>query len=207
MSKKINSKLITEIQKLRSHGWSINKIYKKYDLGYGTIYKYIKDIKILPEYINNWKKSYMGSTIRMNRDIKIAQKKASKLIKTLNNKEKILFLTALYWGEGAKKDLNITNGDPELIKVFINGIRSCLKIPNSKIKINIRVFEDMDREKCIEYWLKITSLKRENLSSIDILKGKKNGKLKYGICRLRVLKGGIMLKYFKAVKEEAYKNF
>ncbi|KKQ77620.1 MAG: hypothetical protein UT00_C0009G0028, partial [Parcubacteria group bacterium GW2011_GWA1_38_7] len=34
---------------------------------------------------------------------------------------------------------------------------------------------------------------------IDILHGRKTGKLPYGMCRVRLLKGGNELKYLKAV--------
>jgi len=202
VNKKTDSKIINEIQDLRSRGWSINKIYSRYNLGYGTVYRYIKDVKILPEYIDKWKKSYTGSTIRMNRDIDKARKQAQKIVNELSVKEKILFLAALYWGEGSKKDLNLINSDPDLIRIFLKGIRSYLKVPDNKIKINIRIFEDMDKEKCIKYWLNVTSLKSSNISNMDILKGKKKGKLEYGICRIRVLKGGFVLKYLKAIKDE-----
>lgn len=119
----------------------------------------------------------------------------------------MLFLAALYWGEGTKKDLSLTNSDPDLIRIFLNIIRSCLNIPNGKIRINIRIYEDMDKDKCIKFWLHATSLDTKNISCINILKGKKSGKLEYGICRLRALKGGSMLKYFKAIKEEVISKF
>lgn len=66
-------------------------------------------------------------------------------------------------------------------------------------RISIRIYEDLDKEKCIIYWLSITGLRREQLISVNVLQGKKIGKLEYGMCRVRVKKGGNLLKKIKAI--------
>lgn len=207
MSRKIDSSTIKKLQLLRSQGLSLPKLKKKFNLGYGTIYKYVKDIEILPKYIRVWNQSYKSSTKRMQKEIKEADRKARMTVKKLSEREKILFLSALYWGEGTKKDLSLTNSDPDIIKIFTYCLRQYLNIPNERIMINIRFYEDMDKNECISFWLKETSLKRENISSINVLEGKRKGKLKYGICRMRVKKGGSVLKYLKAIQKEVIKQF
>lgn len=131
---------------------------------------------------------------------KLAEEKAKKTILSLSEKEKIIFLTALYWGEGSKSDFNLMNTDADLIRVFIQGLQEIFNISKDRLRISIRIYEDLDKQKCLEYWSKITGVPAEKFVSIDILKGKKKGKLLYGMCRVRILKGGDMLKYIKALK-------
>jgi hypothetical protein len=67
-------------------------------------------------------------------------------------------------------------------------------IPKNRIKISIRLFSDLDRKKSINFWLSELNLKKDNLISVNYLERKKEGKLPYGMCRLRVEKGSL---YFK----------
>ncbi len=50
-----------------------------------------------------------GKLKKMKKAEEKAKEKAEKLIKSLSKKEKAIFLTALYWGEGAKSDFGISN--------------------------------------------------------------------------------------------------
>jgi len=143
-----------------------------------------------------------GSVRKMYEAESIAATKAKEMVEKLSDKEKLLIISSLYWAEGTKKDFSFSNSDVEMIKLFINGVTSILRVPKWRIKINIRIFEDMDKEKCVNYWLKSTSLTPANISSVNILKGKKLGKLEYGMCRVRVAKGSYMLKYLKAIKNQ-----
>jgi hypothetical protein len=43
--------------------------------------------------------------------------------------------------------------------------------------------------------------------NVNILKGKKSGKCPFGMCRVRVKKGGNMLKYIKALKNIVIEKF
>lgn len=143
--------------------------------------------------------------------MKIAENKAkiraNKFIKTLSDKEKIIFLSALYWGEGNKKDFILINTDPNLIKVFIEGLTHFFDVKKEDLKISIRIFEDLDRNECLKYWSKITGVPGDKFIAVNILKGKKKGKLSYGMCRVRVKKGGDLLKYILALKKRITELF
>jgi len=113
---------------------------------------------------------------------------AKKLIKVLSYKEKLILLSALYWGEGSKKDFGLSNTDPNLIRTFVNCLKDVFKIEDTRLRISIRIYQDLDREKCLEFWSKVTGVRKDNFVSINVLEGKKKGKLEYGMCRVRVLK-------------------
>lgn len=80
-------------------------------------------------------------------------------------------------------------------------IKSCTlnkyyKNTDAQLKISLRTFQGMDRESVIDFWLKTLKFRREKISYISILKGKKKGRLKYGMCRVRVSRGK---DYFKLI--------
>ncbi len=200
MAQRISRKVIDSIRKLRQKGFSLNEIRKLYPIGYGSLYRYIKDVEMFPEYKKTWLGKRGGSIKRKKLAEKIALREAKKVIKNLSYNEKLLFITALYWGEGNKKDFGLTNSDPELIRIFIHGLLNLLRVEKNRIRVSIRIFEDMNKKKCLEYWSKITGIPFGEFANVNILKGKKKGKLLYGMCRIRVLKGGNMLKYMVALR-------
>jgi hypothetical protein len=117
------------------------------------------------------------------------------LIKELSYNEKILILASLYWGEGTKRELNIINSDPALLRVVIHCLRE-LGVRDSEFKATLRVYSDLDKQKAIAFWAKSLNLPLACFSNVTVLLGKKEGKLLYGMCRLRVVKGA---KYFKLI--------
>lgn len=187
------------IKELRQKGYSLPEISKKLRIGKTSVFRYIRGVKILPKYIKEWRSKQGGSIKRMEARKKYAQDQARKTITSLTKKEKIIFLSALYWGEGGKTDFNFINSDPNLIKVYIEGLQNVFGVTKDKLKVSIRIYEDLDKEKCLEYWSFVTGVPINKFVNVNILKGKKIGKLSYGMCRIRITKGGDMLKYIKAV--------
>lgn len=187
---------IQKIEGLRKAGYSINELVNRFSIPKTTIWHHIKNVKIDPAHIESWRSKRGGSRKRAAKNWEDAKLKAVGFITELGIKEKVLIAACLYWGEGAKREFNIINSDPSLIKVFLKCAEE-LGIRKDKLKITLRIYEDIDRNEAINFWAKTVGVPMKQISNVNILKGKKNGKLKYGICRIRVVKGGI---YFKLIQ-------
>ena len=205
--KPIEREVIVKIIKLRKLGWSLKEIRKVTGVGAGTAIKYTSEIKILPKYQERLKEKRKSSVRRKKMEEEKAKKEAGKIIKNLSLKEKIILVSALYWAEGNKKDLNLINSDPELIRIFIKALREIFKVPQEDLKLSIRIYEDLNRENCLDYWGEVTGVPVEKFINVDVLKGKKSGKLPFGMCRVRIKKGGNLLKYMVAVRNKAIECF
>lgn len=207
MPKLISKKDINKIRELRLKGYSLPEIKKVVNVGYGSIYRYIKDVKILPQHHKTWFGKRGGSIKRKILAEENAKSKAKKLINSLTRREKLIFFSAIYWGEGSKGDFGLSNTDPEMISILIKGLNELFNITESDLRISIRIYEDLERDKCLNFWSKITGVKVENFVSVNVLSGNKKGKLSYGMCRVRIRKGGGLLKYIKAIKNEVVWQF
>ncbi|PIR68576.1 hypothetical protein COU49_00245 [Candidatus Nomurabacteria bacterium CG10_big_fil_rev_8_21_14_0_10_35_16] len=186
---------INKIQNLRKTGHTLSEIKNITKRSNGTISKYIKNVSILLKYQEIWKVKRGGSKVRSEREWKEAKEKASQIIKNISFKERMLILSCLYWGEGNKTELNLINSDPVMIKVVLFCLKD-LGVKNNELKISLRLFEDIDRDKAIVFWSRALSVQPHLIQNINIIKGKKVGRLQYGMCRLRVKKGG---RYFKLI--------
>ncbi len=194
MGKITSKKLVGKIKFLRTQGYSLPEISRETGVPKTTVFRYIQDVPIFPEYLATLKAKRGGSRNRKEIKEKAAFEEAKKVLGILTEKDILLFLSALYWGEGAKKDFQLSNTDPELIKVFVNGLNQVLKIDKERLSVSIRIYEDLDREKCLNFWSKVVGIPRERFGAVDVLNGKKKGKLSFGMCRVRVRKGGDLLK-------------
>ena len=189
----LSSREVSKIIKLRKTGHTLYEIKNLTKRSNGTVWKYIKNIDILPKYQDIWKAKRGGSKAKSNRDWQEAKLNAVKIIKDIGFKEKMLVLSCIYWGEGNKTELNLINSDPSMIKVVINCLKE-LGVKDDELKISLRLFENINKKEAISFWTDILNLPCNTIQKINIISGKKIGKLKYGMCRLRVKKGG---KYFK----------
>lgn len=205
MSRLLSSDIKSSIKTLRQRGHSLPEIAKKLHVGKATVFRYIQGVEILDSYKKEWHQKRGGSIKRKLIKEKEADNLASIHIPDLNQKEILVFISALYWGEGSKGDLNIVNSDPKLLRSIIIGLRSIFGIKNERIRVGLRIFEGMSQKKCIDYWSKELGIPVNLFSNTNVIFGRKIGKLPYGMCRLRIVKGGDMLKYLKAVYTRVFK--
>jgi len=114
----------------------------------------------------------------------------------------MILLGALYWAEGNKKELTFTNTDAGMIRIFVHCLRQ-LHVQNSDLIISLRIYEDMvpRSDEIIAFWAKTIDVKSSDITRINILAGKKEGKLKYGMCRIRVRKSERIFKVIQSIIE------
>lgn len=182
-------------------GHSITEIMAELAVPKTTVWHHIKNVKVLPKYTSILKAKQGGSLARSLRDWEQARQEAKRLIYTFGKNEKIIVAATLYWAEGSKSDFSLSNTDPYLIKTFIDCLRE-FGIAKEQLAISVRIYEDLNKNACCLFWSKVAGIKRAEIKSVNILSGKKKGKLKYGMCRVRVVKGGYLLKLICAIIEQ-----
>ena len=203
---RLTKKKIEEIKFLRSKGHSVSEIALELQTAKSTAFRHIQGVKILPEFKKTWFGKRGGSRKRKALKEAKALEEAQALFKKLSRKEKLLFVSALYWAEGSKRDFGLSNTDPMLIKVFIDLLKDAFEVKQQEFRISVRIYEDLDREKCLAFWSGVTGIPKEKFVSVNVLRGKKKGKLEYGMCRVRVVKGGDLLKKIVAIKKVVFAN-
>lgn len=205
--RRITREKIEKIKFLRSRGYSLPEISKEVSVSKTSVLRYIKNVRILPAYLSEWAGKRGGSHKIMLRKIKVALDEAENFVGHLTKKEIMLILCALYWAEGNKKDFILTNTDPDLIRVFVKVLKYTFRLKNDQIRVSLRLYEDLDKEKCLDFWSKVVGISKRKFLTTNILPGKKKGKLKYGMCRVRVVKGGDLLKKVMGINKIIAKRF
>lgn len=96
----------------------------------------------------------------------------------------------IYWGEGDSKPnnpLRIGNTDPRMIKVFVVFLKKIMRMSDDKIRISLILYPDLGEKDCINFWLAVTGLRKNNLIKPQYIKGRHpTKKLLHGICTVTV---------------------
>jgi hypothetical protein len=182
----ISKEEIKKIRSLRMVGNSILEISRKTGRGKATVSRYVQGVQVSARYIHVLREKQGGSRTRALKAWGVAQQKAKKMLTPpFSKRERLIALASLYWAEGTKRELGFINSDGMMIKMFIEYL-SDLGVRKEDLQVSLRLFEDADHSLAIQYWTKILDIKSDHIRSINVLKGKKQGKLPYGMCRVRV---------------------
>jgi hypothetical protein len=193
---------IKTLKRLRKRGYSINELVEKLAIPKTTIWHHIHNISVLPKYAPLLHSKRGGSSKRKEKNIEIARGKAVELLKN-ENRESLIALAMLYWGEGSKNSCDFINSNGKIIQLYLKIIRNILKIPNPSIKATMRIFTGMDREECLNYWSRITKISKKEFI-IRFNDGGTKGKTRYGMCRITIKKGDSALKLFHALIDQVF---
>lgn len=78
-----------------------------------------------------------------------------------------------------------------------------LEVPETDIVVSLRVFEDLLSNIIVikTYWASILGVAPTTIHSVNVVTGKKSGKLPYGMCRVRVRSGKNVFKLVMSMIE------
>ena len=199
-----SEKKLMELVKLRSTGHSIQEIVEKLDMPKTTVWHYIQNVKVLPQYQPSLKSKRGGSSKRKARNERIAEEKSAELLEG-PDREILTALAMLYWAEGSKGSPEFINSDGRMISLYLHILRDVLEISNDSLNITIRIFTGMNKKECVQYWARVTSISPDRFT-IRVNDGGTRGRTRYGMCRVGVRKGGHFLKMMHALIDQSYRR-
>lgn len=188
---------IKRLKALRRRGYSINEIVAELSIPKTTVWHHIQTVEVLPQYVSRLHSKRGGSTRRSEIRWEKARNEARQLIQE-QNREFLIAITMLYWGEGSKKTFEFINSDGKMIELYLAIVRRVLKIPEERIKPTIRVFTGMNPKMCLDYWAHITKIPKGRFF-FRMNDGGTRGRTQYGLCRITILRGSNDLKLMKSL--------
>jgi hypothetical protein len=163
-----------QARELRQNGTSIKIIANELAVSKGTVSKWVADIPLSIEQIENLKKASLSgaekgriiiSQLHMKRreDTLIEYRNKGKLmLNELSDREILIAGIALYWGEGGKKNKRIEfcNSDPKMIEFLICWLVKCFKVNVSELHCTLGINEiHRSREEIVKnYWSNLSGV-------------------------------------------------
>jgi hypothetical protein len=186
---------------LRLEGHSIKSIAKELGAAQSSVSIWTRNVKLTPEQKECLRNNmHSPESIEKRRQARLKSEAIKRAIiidgartevGSLSNREIWLIGIALYWGEGAKtrSTVQLSNGDPRIIKLILRFFREVCNVDESKLRGGIHIHEHLDTQAAEEYWHAITGIgkfyktyNKSNKSS----KGTRNS-LPFGVCDVYVL--------------------
>lgn len=195
---------IEELKKLRRKGYSINELATTLSIPKTTVWHHIHNIQVLPKYFKILNAKRGGSAKRAQKKWEKAQTTARKLLQG-PNKDFLIAIAMLYWGEGSKKVCEFINSDGKMIKLYLVILRKVFSIPEKIIKPTMRIFSGMNKKECLNYWSSITKISKHRFL-VRFNDGGKRGKTQYGMCRITIKKGNEVLKLIHSLKDQIFEK-
>ncbi len=187
--RRIPDTLKNQIILLRTQGKSIPEIVKFSGAAKTTVQRYVLGVEIPKEFYKELREKQGGSKERAKALRENSIIKAQSILGNLSERDHLLVLVALYWGEGTKKDFSIMNSDPKLIQAFIVFLYS-FGVGKDRLIPSLRMHSDISIRAAKEFWSYKTGLPISSFKAVEVIQpGKKKGKLPYGMCRIRVVSG------------------
>src|SRR3989344_3127122 len=173
---------------LRRSGKSIPEIVAETGVAKTTVQRYVLGIVVPPEYRKILREKQGGSKERAAGLRANILETSSRQLGDITDRDLLLLLVGLYWGEGTKRDFSVINSDPQLIQTFLYCLYS-RGIKKDRISLSLRVHDDISINAAKKFWSATTGLALTSIGRVEVIAGKKKGKLPYGMCRVRVRSG------------------
>jgi hypothetical protein len=119
----------------------------------------------------------------------------------------------LFWAEGSRSRnfVEFTNSDPAMVRLFVDFLRQSFHVPDEKIAVRCSLFADhLPRQREVEqFWLDATRLSSTNLRKSIVnryskySKKKRQNKLPYGTCRIKVCDTALVNTLYGSIQELA----
>ena len=207
-------------RELRRNGESVKDISKIVGVSKSTASMWVRDIILNVEQLEKLKQKMLkgselgrtkGAFIQKQRRIdleKSLEKQSLQEITDLNDRELLVSGLCLYWGEGSKKqrELSWCNSDPQLINFMILWLNQCHGIGVERLAANVAINEvHTKRDEIVRnYWARITGIpinqfRNTVFKKTKLFKKYENFDDHYGTLRIRVLKPGVL--WYKIVSQ------
>jgi hypothetical protein len=209
----------------REHGTPIKRIAASLGVSPGTVHAWTRDIRLTPEQMhrnlhgprgpaNPAHVAARGATwARKSRVRRLAYQWDGRRVARERDPLHMAGCM-LYWAEGSKdrNSVKLANSDPRLVRYFLEFLRTCfdLTLDDVTARINCYTTPELPLEAIEEHWMTVLGLPRAAMAKATVnslptsSSGRKQGKLPYGVCTLRVKRSTWLVQHiYGAIQEYA----
>jgi len=151
---------------LREKGFSLKQIAASLFVSKGSVSAWVRDIELSQDALvsinnrlqlgrENSRRSRLSNIAHKNFELNV---KCKEEILPFSYRDLWIAGLMLYAGEGSKpsgvssQHIEITNSDPDILRVFINFLTSICSVPRGKIKVRLMLYQDISQEEAQKYW-------------------------------------------------------
>jgi hypothetical protein len=157
-----------QARKLRADSWTLQQIADELSASRGQVSVWVRDVEFTPRPRSRARRRGPNVLQRQKQD-EIDRLRAEGIarIGELSRKEFLVAGTALYAGEGTKRDgsLAFANTDPRMILFFVSWLREFFTIDESRLRVRVYLHAGLDLDAAQEFWSDLTGIPQSQFRS------------------------------------------
>lgn len=207
------------VRELRREGRSVREIERLVGVSRSSVSRWIRDIALTPEQIEALRLRDPRFTAHRDGSVANARKARARRAEFQERGREIARNASadytagcmLWWAEGSRARcvVQLTNSDPDMLRVFVQFLRTYFDVADDKVRVQCNLFADHgERQREIEqFWLDTLALPSTCLTKSMInhysrySQKKRQNKLPYGTCRLTVCSTEIAQILYGSIQE------
>lgn len=170
---------------LRKKGLSYSAIKNALGVSKSTLSGWLSDMPLSRDQINALRAhsprriERFRHTMSQKREQRIlgVQKNVEKSLGSFSKRELLVAGFFLYWGEGGKTrqyGATLANTDPSMIRFYLHWLQ-ILNVPQSKIKVRLQLYSDMNIDREVRFWSRELKISSEHFTKPYIKQSRLNG--------------------------------
>lgn len=142
-------------RELRAQAWTLQDIATELGVSKSSVSLWVRDVEFTPNPRRRTRPLRPSSLhLRKVAEIERCDREGTERIGRLDERELLIFGTALYIGEGFKRDgtVGMANTDPEVLRSFLTWLRRCFDIDERRLRVRLYLHEGLDLEAATRFW-------------------------------------------------------
>jgi transcriptional regulator with XRE-family HTH domain len=148
---------------LRAEAWTLQEIATELGVSKSSVSLWVRDVEFTPNPRRRTREPRPSSLhVQKLAEIERLDAEGVETIGQLTEREFMILGTALYIGEGFKRDhqVGMANTDPRVLRAFVTWLRRCFGIDESRLRVRLYLHEGLDLEDAERYWSELLSIPR-----------------------------------------------
>ncbi len=146
---------------LRAEAWTLAEIAAELGVSKSSVSVWVRDVEFEPRPRRTARRRAPNRLqIAKQAEIEACRAVGLERIGSLSDRDLLIAGTALYAGEGAKRDgyVVFTNSDPAMIVLFCVWLRRFFDIDETRLRVRLYLHEDLDLRRAMRFWSELVGI-------------------------------------------------
>lgn len=146
---------------LRAEAWTLAEIAAELGVARSSVSVWVRDVEFTPRPRRTARRRGPNRLqVAKQAEIDRLRQEGVERFGALSERDLLVAGTALYAGEGAKRDgyVIFANSSPEMILLFCAWLRTFFDVEEARLRVRLYLHEDLDLEAATSFWSQLTGI-------------------------------------------------
>ena len=149
-----------EARRLRGEGWTVPEIAASLGVARSSVSTWVRDLTWTPRRGRPPPRAPNRLARARLAEVAALRAEGRDRIGELSERDLLIAGTALYAGEGAKRDgtVRFSNSDPRMVALFYAWLRRSFVVDEARLRVRLYLHEGLDLDAATSFWAELTGI-------------------------------------------------